>query len=590
MFCPKYSTQVKQIMTTKTSKFELKYKKTKPISLDNLALNYVAETEDDITNNYNPYRVKNIQLYNPIYEKFFKLNHTNYNSFTLNHEYYINGDSIYQYGTEKKCEKNMYIKFSPLVDTLRYMTGKIEDASKITVLPQVDCSNSHECLLTPYNISYVDNFFYFLSSMLKSHNHFIHGLEYYGSFLCIQEQFKQLISDDLDYLYSNSYFLNTIGNSLTVSSNVNMFFEENRHIYGNIGSRNCREKIKIDDKEDLDCELEICDLENGGQNGSYEGGVPMEMPVVVEATDIVFDAEASANELEDNDTSATDSSGEDESEGESEDESETDYTDESSDMSAEEYKSYAYIRDFPIQMICLEKCEGTLYSLFKTHQIESPEMGLALIMQVIMCLITYQKAFHLTHNDLHSKNVMYKPTKKTHIIYKYNGQNYVVPTYGYILYIIDFGRSIYKYAGNVIYSNSFVEKGEARGQYNFGDFYNKNMPRIDPNYSFDLCRLACCIQEFLFSPNCNPKKLDSFQAIIHKWCLDDNGKNIMYKSNGEERYPGFDFYRMITLKVHHHIPSTQLKHPCFKKFIVKNVKQKSHHLFFDVDAVPDYTQ
>ena len=138
-----------------------------------------------------------------------------------------------------------------------------------------------------------------------------------------------------------------------------------------------------------------------------------------------------------------------------------------------------------------------------------------------------------------------------------------------------------------------MENGDAYGQYNFGDFYNKNKARIDPNYSFDLCRLACCVQEFLFDPNCDPRKLDNFQGIIYKWCLDDSGKNIMYKSNGEERYPGFDFYKMITLKVHRHIPSAQLKQPCFRGFYVKNIesiKEKTDHLFFDLDSIPDYTE
>lgn len=578
----------------KLDKFILKYKKTKPICLDDLALNYKPESEDDALYNYNPYIVSDIQLYNPLYEKFFQLNHSNYNSFTLNHEYYINEDRILHTLTETPHQKNMYIKFSPLVDSFRYLAGKLDDVMKITNLPQIDNSTDcHSNLLTPYNISYVDNFFYFLSSMLKSHNNFIHGLEYYGSFLCIQKKFKTLISDELDCLYSRPYFLNSIGKNIEVSSNVNMFYKENPHIYGNVGSRNCREKISIEDLPMDECELDICDLENevGAVVSEHrpdvsEHGAMVSEPVLVD--DPMMEITEPDELSDDEKTEYTNCSSEEKPDYESPDDS----SDTSTDMSAEEYKSYAYINNFPIQMICLEKCEGTLYSLFKNHQLQGPDMGLALIMQVIMCLITYQKAFHFTHNDLHSKNVMYKETTKTHIIYKYKGEHYVVPTYGYILHIIDFGRSIYKYAGHTIYSNSFMENGDAYGQYNFGDFYNKNKARIDPNYSFDLCRLACCVQEFLFDPNCDPRKLDNFQGIIHKWCLDDSGKNIMYKSNGEERYPGFDFYKMITLKVHRHIPSAQLKQPCFRGFYVKNIqsmKEKTDHLFFDLDSIPDYT-
>ena len=36
--------------------------------------------------------------------------------------------------------------------------------------------------------------------------------------------------------------------------------------------------------------------------------------------------------------------------------------------------------------------------------------------------------------------------------------------------------------------------------------------------------------------------------------FDDNGKNILYKKNGEERYPNFKLYKMIARIVHNHTP------------------------------------
>ena len=54
-----------------------------------------------------------------------------------------------------------------------------------------------------------------------------------------------------------------------------------------------------------------------------------------------------------------------------------------------------------------------------------------------MTLITYQKVFSLTHNDLHTNNIMFNITDKEYIIYKYDAKYYKVPTYGRLFKIIE---------------------------------------------------------------------------------------------------------------------------------------------------------
>ena len=63
-------------------------------------------------------------------------------------------------------------------------------------------------------------------------------------------------------------------------------------------------------------------------------------------------------------------------------------------------------------MIFLEKCEDTLDS-YMTSTCMEPKEWTGLLMQVIMSLIVYQKAFNFTHNDLHTNNIMYVSTEKT---------------------------------------------------------------------------------------------------------------------------------------------------------------------------------
>jgi serine/threonine protein kinase len=238
-------------------------------------------------------------------------------------------------------------------------------------------------------------------------------------------------------------------------------------------------------------------------------------------------------------------------------------TDDSSEE--EDQEAYAYIKDFPVNLIFLEKCDGTLDRLFMDQEINT-EQGAACLMQIVMALLAFQKAFHFTHNDLHTNNVMYVNTDIEWLYYKYENQFYRVPTYGRIFKIIDFGRAIYRFKDRIYCSDSFASKGDAHSQYNTEPYFNENKPRIEPNLSFDLCRLGTSIYDFIIQDEEDER--DEFQETIYRWCLDDNGKNVMYKRDGEERYPGFKLYKMIAKNVHAHTPAEQLKFAFFNQFLL----------------------
>jgi hypothetical protein len=116
---------------------------------------------------------------------------------------------------------------------------------------------------------------------------------------------------------------------------------------------------------------------------------------------------------------------------------------------------------------------------------------------------------------------------------------------------------------------------------------DEDKPRIDPNYSFDLCRLGCSIYDFIIDDDENEDEYDELQKTIVRWCLDDNGKNVLYKKNGEERYPNFKLYKMIARTVHHHTPQEQLNFTLFSQYET-NVVLNSESIM-DIDLLPDYS-
>ncbi len=522
----------------------------------------------------------NFQFYNPLYSELFNLDETNYNKITLNNRYhFLSPNIIYDYATKEHLEKDIFIKYSPLIDPSKYMAGKYckYNISLPTILDT--SSNVYHRIVDPNNVSYVDNFFYYLSSKILNEHDFVNSIDYYGSFLCIKENFKYDISDDIEYLYSSEYFNKNLNNLFTVN--------ETNHDYYNFGSRAYKKKLNISQSEHniniLTDDLDIFEIEDVGN----EIITDLSDNIIYENNDISSQAEDSDSESS-NDSELNYSSSENSNTERCDDDAESEEeNDEESDMSSFNDDKLAYINEFPVQSICIEKCDGTLDNLFETEQLSSHE-GICAIFQVIMTLLCYQKTFFFTHNDLHTNNVMYINTNQKFLYYKFNKQLYKVPTYGKIYKIIDFGRSIFRFNNRLFCSDSFGPDGDASTQYNCEPYFNPNKPRIDPNFSFDLCRLGCSIYDFIIDDDENPDDFNDLQKIVKYWCTDDDNKNILYKKSGEERYPNFKLYKMIARTVHKHTPEAQLKIPIFKQFEINKVDFNILDSLIDIDVIPSY--
>jgi hypothetical protein len=591
--------------------------------------------------------VTNPQNYIPIYTSFFLLNENNYNGINLNNEWFISNinkkidashniyeSTIKNNKTKKQKNKNVFIKTAPLLDPYKYLIGKynIEDENlfNLPLLPIIERSkNVNSKMLCPNNSSYIDGLFSYLSGELIDSYNFINGVEYYGSFLGVKKNYECNITDDIDYISQNPFFKKYINKlftldakymtnesyfkplikinhetnmikSLSLKSINDELFEDvfdksefqsnhvfhelteitsknliihNKDIYMNTirsGSSFSSRTTNTTDNENEGIETE--EIENWNdiiENPDYDNSESKDYPEIntnnkegeTEST-----TELSENRSDDNTESTSDS-------------------DESDDSSEEEI--FIDIHQFPVQLICMEKCDDTFDNLILNNEL-SEEEWLSSFMQIIMILIIFQKSFHFTHNDLHTNNIMFNKTNLKHITYLYKDTYYKVPTFGRLFKIIDFGRSIYKFKGKTFCSDSFDMNGDAAGQYNIEPYFNDKKPRLEPNSSFDLCRLACSIFDYLIddiNEIYNINNFPSFVKIVIEWCEDDNGVNLLYKKSGVDRYPDFKLYKMIARHTHKHTPDNQLEKQVFKNYIVKQINVKKDTLI-NIDKIP----
>ena len=479
-----------------------------------IKINYQKRKNAELFKTLECYDFKNTQNYIPIYNRFFSLNETNFNNVNLNHEWYLTNikenveenKNLYNcylknQTTQKTKTKQVFFKLAPLVDPFKYLIGKYNPKDeKLYRLPFLTSGleDFNVKFTEPNNSSYVDSFFSFLNSKLIHDYGFIHGVDFYGSYLSIKNNFTINIFDDLDYLNKSDYFnknknvlfyvddydflfnddddekqkLPLIKIDRTTSSISNISINSiNDSMYDDVFSN---EIVSLDNLKDRS--LDIVDINN------------LEIQTNITTTlksGSTCSSRSSYTEENDNDDLCCKKDETEESERDKYDSGSESNSDYNSDDSGNEERINVIIPHFPVQIISMEKCESTFDDLILNEELSEVEWYSA-FMQIIMILITYQKMFAFTHNDLHTNNVMYNKTDAEFVYYCFKKKYYKVPTFGRIFKIIDFGRSIYKFDGKLLCSDSFKNGEDAATQYNTEPYFNDKKPRLEPNYSFDI--------------------------------------------------------------------------------------------------------
>ena len=590
-----------------------------------MEINYKKNNNKQLFENFNNSELLDIessQNYFPLYNNFFNLNSTNYNAINLNNKYSlelilekINYNKFLAIITDicnNKSKKEIFIKYSPLIDPVKYMIGKYENNYNILELPKfidkedldaksMEYMKTYKKILDPNNSAYIDGFFSYLSSCLLNNFNFYNGLDYYGAFLGVKNKFKYNVTEDLEYLNESDYFHKHINNLFVFDDNekiLNLFNNtkknkkalvlDNSEIDLNISDLNISD-LNISDLSDLpDCEANIEETHKTNLELTYEN-LDILVNNKVNNTNSNTNTNTGINTTNSSETCSSRSSNTNltgSSNNGSDDDDDDDDDDESSETSFNSEEIFCSIHKIPVKMIILESCENTLDDYIVNNKIKDSEWE-SIIMQILFTLITYQKVFEFTHNDLHTNNIVYVSTPKQYLYYKYNNAHYKVPTFGKIYKIIDFGRAIYKFKNKFICSDSYSEAGDATTQYNCEPYLNKDKPIIGPNSSFDLCRLGCSLFDYFIEDLDDIKKLKSpIKKIMIEWVFDDNNKNILYKNNGTERYPDFKLYKMIARSVHKHTPQNVLQKPLFDSYKVPKKRINNIQEIFNIDQLP----
>ena len=611
-----------------------------------ISVNYQKRKNVNLFNKFQTNKVINlsaVQNYIPIYDRFFSLNNTNFNSINLNHKWHlsdikdhknnnIEDDRVFYCKLKNINEdedltnsQKVFFKMAPLLDPYKYLVGKYNhNDNNLFNLPSFENSiKIHPKIADSNNSSYIDGFFSYLTSKTLHEHNFLHGLDYYGSFLAIKNEYKIDIIDDLDYLIQSDFFnkqqnilfkvedySHLITNNeipqlvpLKISTSLKSNFSIKSiddSLFENIFEVNNEISLSLDDVKNMKVELEDIthsnefDIKNQKKSETLKSGSTCSSRTSHTNDDDLSDLDNKNDSGEENTSKHSGSGSRSGSGSEAGSINSDSESDSDSDFDCEEETLTLTFPKFPVQVICMEHCENTFDNLIINEELKEEEWFSAL-MQIIMTLITYQKMFSFTHNDLHTNNIMYVSTNKKFLYYVYKKKTYKVPTYGKIYKIIDFGRAIYKFNGKIFCSDSFQNGGDAATQYNTEPYFNDKKPRLEPNFSFDLCRLACSIFDYVIEDFDMIKNLTSPQnemssliKIIIDWCLDDNGINVLYKNNGVERYPDFKLYKMIARYVHNHTPVAQLDRPEFSKFIISNKNIPKSENIINIDELPCY--
>jgi hypothetical protein len=462
-------------------------------------------------------------------------------------------------------QHNAYLKVTHLLDPVKWMKGKYS-LPKQNGLPwhNKTWANAWTKLQDPWNQAYVEAVASYALGRLRDEGVSPHFNEFYGAFCARADLYRYNMTEEFGSFRNARWFWHGQKKGLYKLCVINTEAPE-KSIDDDTLQEYLREPSVVNSDDD--------------SSGSEQSVEEIESQDEIDVGEVaILEEVASIHSREMSEMSFAEESEE---------------GSEESEMPDDSHKIYSELSDFPVMLIAIEKNSGTMDALLDNideigAKHGTPEWELrwsAWLFQVIAGLTVAQAVFGFTHNDLHTNNIVWTPTKEEFMYYTLaSGATFKVPTFGKLFRIIDFGRAIFSINGNQFISDDFRAGNDADGQYSFKPLHSRPSEEVPPNPSFDLSRLAVSLFESLF-PDAPAEAeggaiLSSEDGLtisetvsplfncIWSWMIDDEGANVLINSDGSERFPDFDLYKHIAAYIHGAVPSQQLKHPAFDRFQV----------------------
>lgn len=463
--------------------------------------------------------------------------------------------------TETVKDISGFCKMTHLLDAYRMIQGSYPVAQHPALpSPGRKSAKVYSKLHDPHNQAYVDTLACYTLSKFREADHSPHFSLFYGAYLAIAKEYYYNITEDFPDMRFEPWFWR-------------------QQAKGNFKLLGFNGEEPMDESDPLlEAPEDLSDSESNSSSDSDSSRVSELYNY--KSSEKLVDSESlhSASITTASTANSDDSEGSDDS----------DYSDEI----GKEVKLFAALSEFPTMLMFLESNKDTMDSLldndeevgFKKGTPEWENTWIAWLFQVTAALCQIQSLWAMTHNDLHSNNILWTPTDKPFLYYStLDGRKWKVPTYGKLFRIIDFGRAIYTHNNTLCISDDYLPENEAGSQYNFGPIYDPAHPRVYPNPSFDLCRLSVSIIEALFrdlpedkddgcilsdeSDRTQNETVSPLFNLLWSWLIDVDGRNVLWNADNSERYPGFDLYSVIAQKVKCAVPREQLEKDVFSDFI-----------------------
>lgn len=573
-----------------------------------------------------PFKIRGIQTYYPIMDHYyyFSPNKINYN-LEFKNRYKIlnlidknNRSNKYNYSTNKiyhsdvydmatrtKKRNKIFFKINSILNPISFIMNKYSNEENIS-LPfyKKYHMNRINKLLNKNNTAYIDSFCTFICSKLVDNNLCPNFPKYFGSYCGIMDEYWFDMTDEYDIYQDKDWFKKylkegkfRIHKSTKMedsqynqdSININYLSTSNKNIIDNDFIKKL-DILKFDKYDKHSFDIKSLDDISNEDNFSSKG--MDEFFNVSNNEDMISNCQVDSMITINGDNIL---------------ETENNLIDSLSDLSSTSVSNnsiscepellvYGIIKNIPVNTIITECLDGTLehilskdkqelemvkeIDIYKSEEFKKIELRwISYMWQIIFALAITQKYLKFTHNDLHSNNIMYSETNIKYLYYQINDRYYRVPTNGYILKIIDFGRAVFKINKKIYFSDVFEFNGDAGEQYSY-PFEKNKMERVYPNMSFDLSRLSSSIFEDLFPlqideneyETCLYSDKDNLYHLLLSWIKDKNGNLVT-------RYDDFNLYKTIARNVISSVPKEQFNKKIFDVFEVKYEIIEKEHIY-----------